>query len=313
MSLRIGPLTVIFHRTVRVAEGRQPANLPPSLGHIKLYEVSTFKDRCPSTWEPEGVFMGLHPNEAMWMSFGTASPVALLVGAGSVNALTGQRLGTKLEADNYLVTPPQPWLDGWKGDTGGTVYQFCATAYKKGDGLTVAEQIIGAESRTGGIGIALFEPKEPLPVKHHTPSQGWGPDAYDSIPVASAGGSTTMSFTASATGQSVNSVQRARAVGFTEYGLGKGGLIKQHIYPDPYGLDVWRELPSQSRAIYLVEAALLAEITGEPIPAPVTQKSFTGPWFAVQDTHLGDVPGAAVFTGLKSVFAEESDPVPKKA
>jgi len=68
----------------------------------------------------------------------------MLVGAGGINALSGEKLGVTLERENYLVAPPQPWLDGWK-DKDGTVYQFVATAYQKGQGITVAEQLMGED------------------------------------------------------------------------------------------------------------------------------------------------------------------------
>src|SRR4030095_10042040 len=148
--MRIGKLEVVFHRTVRVADGRVPSNLPPNLGTMNVYKVADYRDRCPNA---------LHDTEALWISFrSSVLPVAVLVGAGGINALTGEKLGTKLEKDNYLVTPPQPWLDGWKSDD-GCVYQFVATPYQKGDGITVAEQLIGGESKTGAIGLAVFEPK----------------------------------------------------------------------------------------------------------------------------------------------------------
>lgn len=335
--MKMGPLSITFHRTVRVAEGRTPANLPPSLGHIRLFEVKNYRERCPETWEDEGIFLGLHDTEALWMSFHTPTPVALMVGAGSINALNGKPLGTKLEKGGYLVTPPQPWLDGWKA-TDGTVYQFVATAYEKGKGNTVAEQLIGEKSKTGGIGLALFESKEPLKTLHHKPYEGYGSDPYgdvhykslgvqgmsvascytasmgeDDTPVASASigplrsaKPTSANMKVGATsGQHTNSVRQA----FKEMGLGKGGKIVQKVYEDPYGLEVWKELPSQTRAIYIVHAELLAEITGQPIPPPVTQESYqNGPWFALKDEDKGDVAGTDAFTGLKSVFAEEQEP-----
>jgi hypothetical protein len=292
--MRIGPLSVVFHRTVRVAEGRTPANLPPSLGQMKVYEVSAFKNRCPETWEESGVFVGLHDQEAMWLSFHASMPIALLVGAGSINAINGKKLGTKLEPDNYMVVPPQPWLDGWKSEN-GTVYQFVSTAYKKGEGNTVAEQLIGAESKTGGLGFALFEPKEPLLPKGY-PTQGWGDDPYEDVsydnmlggapPMASGGpietyqssGATGISIASTASAAPAkHSVLRVASAGFKEMGLGKGGQIKQKIYQDPYGLDKWRELPTQTRAVYIVAAPLLAEITGEPIQKPAAQPLCLGP------------------------------------
>jgi len=156
---------VTFHRTVRVPEGRVASNLPPSLGRMKLFKVSDFQKNCPQDWAQEACFTALHETEAMWISFrAIGKPCAVLIGAGGVNALTGQKLGTKLEKDNYLVCPPQPWIDGWK-DVDGTVHQFVATPHKKGKGISVGEQLIGADSKTGAIGVAIFDPKEDVSLR----------------------------------------------------------------------------------------------------------------------------------------------------
>jgi hypothetical protein len=332
--MRLGSLEITLHRTVRVADSRTPANLPPSLGWITTYAVKDFRKRCPERWEDEGVFIGLHDTEALWLSFhAREQPVALLVGAGAINALTGKKLGTKLDTGNYLVTPPQPWLDGWK-NADGTVHQFVATAYRQGKGNTVAEQLIGAESQTGGIGIALFDAQKPLPAVHY-PSQKWGYGADSGEITSTHLGSGTIgsytsgndiSFAASHHSSITASVQSTKVttraarpssaslhkigarsdVAFSEMGLGKGGKIIQKVYEDPYGLDVWKELPTATCAIYVVHAALLAEITGHPIAKPIAQSDFSGPWFGLEDTALPDVPGTNTFTGLKSVFAEET-------
>lgn len=323
--MKIGPLSVTFHRTVRVVEGRVPANLPPSLGHIRTFEVKDYRERCPELWEDAGIFIGLHDTEALWMSFHASQPVALLVGAGSINAINGQLLGTKLETGNYVVTPPQPWLDGWKAED-GTVYQFVATPHEKGKGKTVAEQLIGDKSKTGGIGLALFEPKEPL-AGIHKPDEGYGFDPYGDygMPMASPGPTYDSAFSNTSsewvgTGKmksrlSAAGVARAAAAprrqSFREMGLGKGGKIRQKVYSDPYGLDKWKELPSQTRAIYIVHAELLAEITGQTIQKPVTQEQYGGAWFGLNDQEKSDVKGTDAFTGLKSVFAEETEPAKK--
>ena len=58
MYVQIGSLNVVFHRTVRVAEGREASNLPPSLGRFETYKVKDYKDKCPESWE-EGVSLFL--------------------------------------------------------------------------------------------------------------------------------------------------------------------------------------------------------------------------------------------------------------
>lgn len=292
--MKIGNLEVIFHRTVRVPDGRTPANLPPSLGRIEAYQVSKFRENCPESWEDGGVFIPLHDMEALWMSFDSPHPLAVIVGAGNVNAVNGEKLGTNLVKDGYLVVPPQPWLDGWK-DTDGTIYQFVATPYKKGDGLSVGEQLLKQDSKTGGIGIAIFEPKDREKLESVSkPKEHYGESMYDTL---------------SYFGQSVKmgAEPKMRGGSFTEMGLGKGGKIVQKIYPDPHGIEAWQEKPSATMAIYLVNAKTFAEITGLPEPPmPIGHKNYKSAWFGLSDNEMQDVQGSNSFVGLKSVFLEEN-------
>ena len=171
--LAFGDLTVSFHRTVQV-DPNSTLNLPPSLGRFKLYKAVDYPNSCPASWDERGYFIALHEREAMWLSFEISEfrsqPKAMLIGAGGINALTGEKLGIKLEKDNYVVMPPQPWLDGWV-DQDGNVYQFVATEFKKGEGLSVGEQILKSESHTGGIGLAVFDLIEPVEIKETRPEE----------------------------------------------------------------------------------------------------------------------------------------------
>jgi hypothetical protein len=290
--MKIGALEVEFHRTVRVADGRTPSNLPPSLGTMKPYKVADYNGRCPKAWDEGSVFVALHDTEALWMSFRhNGTPVAVLVGAGGINALTGEKLGTKLEENNYIVTPPQPWLDGWKSDD-GCVYQFVATPYKKGKGITVAEQLIGAESKTGAIGVAVFEPKDGRTLKvvsKPIEGYGWWP-AFIHFCEASLPTS----------GSDAEILYSRR--GFGEMGIGRGGKIHQKIYPDPYGIEVWQDAPVAAVAVYVVNAEAFEEITGEKIPLPVGHEVYKGLWYGLKDQDKADVTGTTKFTGLKSAF-----------
>jgi hypothetical protein len=303
IDLKVGSLIVSAHRTVRVPEGRTPAALPPSLGRMDLYPVSEYRQNCPASWEDEAVFVVLHETEALWLSFRTTDgPVAILCGAGGVNALTGTPLGLALEDGNYMVAPPQPWIDGWK-DTDGTVYQFVGTEYKAGDGLTVGEQILGAESKSGGIGLAVFDPIDRAKLKGvGVPSHG---------PVAMDG-----SYYGGVEGQWIptSSVLRCASVEskplMTEMGVGKGGKITQKIYPDPHGIEVWKSEPTAVRAIYLVGALAFAAITGKVAPpSPISSEEYNGTYFKVDDEKLQDVSGSAAFTGLKTVFQGQTKEV----
>ena len=328
--MRLGTLEITFHRTVRVPDGRQPSNLPPSLGRIQLYPVSKYVERCPKNWEPEGYFMALYDTEAMWMSFTPQHAVALLVGAGGINALNGEKLGTTLAKDNYLVAPPQPWLDGWK-DTDGTVYQFVATPYKRGEGISVAEQLMGQESKTGAIGIALFDPNDVKALKPILPPmEGYSGSIIDddfqwthaaggyankealmhcfgAMPEIECSATQVSSETAAAPPTDVTARLKCASRKFTEMGIGRGGKIILKIYPDPHGLDVWQAEPSAMLATYLVNAEVFEQITGQKVPEPVGHEVYQGHWFGMKDSQQGDIAGTQKFSGLKSAVFPAPD------
>lgn len=298
--MRIGKVEISFHRTVRVANGRSPSNLPPSLGRATVQKVESFRASCPDIWDDKGLFIPLHDTEALWLQFSASSPAAIIVGAGGVNALTGEPLGTKLESGNYVVAPPQPWLDGWKSKDDGCVYQFIATPYQKGEGLSVGEQLLGEKSETGGIGIAVFDSNKPLQPKA-SPLEGWSGGAYDSEFSYSSGVKSAM--------LSASPTRGMRSTSFSEMGIGKGGKITQKIYPDPHGLDCWNESPTQVSVVYLVNAEVYAEITGVTIPKPIGHESYTGAWYGLKDETEGDAPGSSKFDALKSVFPGDTSNV----
>jgi len=281
---------------------------------MKVYKVADYRDRCPKEWDEGAFFVALHDTEALWISFRhNGLPVAVLVGAGGINALTGEKLGTKLEKDNYLVTPPQPWLDGWKSDD-GCVYQFVATPYKKGEGVTVAEQLIGAESKTGAIGLAVFEPKDIRKLKPVSkPIEGYGDSPTDNdffwgtadlLKSADEGG--MIAYDDSSTLSDIGEAQEYSPLlcmrGFGEMGIGKGGRIHQKIYPDPYGIEVWQDAPVAAVAVYVVNAQSFEEITGEKIPVQVGHETYDGLWYGLKDQQAADVAGTGKFSGLKSAF-----------
>jgi len=271
--------------------------------------VADYPGKCPDVWEQGGFFVPLHDREATWLSFWTFEPVALLVGAGGINALTGKPLGTKLEKDGYLVTPPQPWLDGWKSPH-GTVYQFVAAPYEAGKGVTVGEQILGDKSVSGGLGLALFRAKDPSSLKpYHKPHELWGGDPYGPTPHQSFiggafhGGKMKMAASMPTAHVFSASVQHRTSFKGAEMGLGKGGEIVQKVYADPHGLEAWKELPEATMAVYLVNSVAFKEITGIDMPAPVGQEQYQGKWFGLGDAAEKDVAGSDTFVGLHSVFA----------
>jgi hypothetical protein len=287
-SVTVGDVNITLHRTCRVP-GSKLNELPASLGHFPIYKVADFKHGVPNGWREDSFFMPMYRQEAMWMSFSSLTPKALVVGAGNINAISGKpfsNLGgmdVRLEEkQNYVVVPTQPWLDGFKAED-GKVYQFVAA--EMGSGETVEGQITGEET-IGGTQFIVYDASKSLP---SLPS----PYAY----------CEEMVYSLCAT-KSFSSVRALRS-STVSMGLGRGGEINQKIYPDPYGVDVWKKEPSAVERLYFISSDDFKQVTGYNAPStPVTFEEYKKqglPWFSMYDKHLGDTPGSNVFGKLKPV------------
>jgi hypothetical protein len=106
----------------------------------------------------------------------------------------------------------------------------------------------------------------------------------------------------------MKSVSGDRGRELSEMGIGKGGKIIQKIYPDPYGLEVWKEQPMVTKAIYVVNAMAFEEITGIKIPAPIGHENYAGHWFGLEgrDRELDFANGPARTAELAGVAAKPS-------
>lgn len=345
-SLNVEGLGISFHRTCRVPQGKVNS-LPASLGNFPVYKVSDFQSGCPENWRPDGCFFPMYRQEAMWFSFDYPPvPRALIVAAGNINAISGKpfdrskdkfaseeerktvtagELEVKLEkAQNYLVVPPQPWLDGWKAED-GKIYQFVAA--EMGSGETVEGQITGEET-VGGIQFLLYEPKDGAKLVHATRpreyiSGGGAPTFGGGIPVFPC----SMGSLGDDSGflPSLRRVSKSGPVkhylsgssgSVRSMGLGRGGEIEQKIYPDPYGpegskqwqespAEVWNETPKAVEVFYMVSSEDFKQITGHEAPAtPITYELYQQygyPWFELHDQNYGDSKGSDVFGKLQPV------------
>jgi hypothetical protein len=297
--LHIGRLMVGFHRTLRIPDDGRDYPLPPSLGRFPLHRVEDFAATVPSAWNAHGgIFLPLYQREALWLSFRIApdwQPIALKVAMGMVNAITGKPWTESLSRSeqDYLVCPPQPWLDGMKTDA-GIIRQFVAMPL--GMGYTAEGQLTGQE-RFGGLQLVAYDPKpgrfvEPSPRR----------EALD-LMMASA-----VDAAAPAAG-----MQRALRLGSksAEMGLGAGGRMKQQVYPDPHGVETWDTSNTGRVYVHLVNSTLYRTITGrEPPPTPVDARAYSNagyPWFDLYDEHLGDVPGSDILKGVKSIKDKDAD------
>jgi hypothetical protein len=96
-----------------------------------------------------GVILPIYQSEALWIRFSAAYPFAVQIGAGKINAITGEPWNSALQKSpqNYLVVPGQPWLDGFSVAR-GMIRQFVAMPL--GEGYYVEEQLTG-KADTGGL------------------------------------------------------------------------------------------------------------------------------------------------------------------
>ena len=299
-SVDIGGIMISLQRTCRVPAGKTNS-LPAGLGNFPIYRVSDYRSTAPSEWRDDGFFLPMYRQEALWMSFLASEPRALIIGAGQINAITGKQfrgrggLDVRLEKEqNYVVAPPQPWLDGWKAED-GKVYQFVAA--ELGSGETVEGQIMGEET-IGGIQLVTFAPKHHLPIAHRPREHPIGGYSLGGgYPFMSEDGLKMYCLSSSGTTRGGFEV--------SSMGLGRGGEIIQKIYPDPYGVDVWKTEPNAVEVLYLVSSEDFARVTGFPAPpTPVTYEKYQElgiPWFELYDGHYGDTHGSGVFEKLKPV------------
>jgi hypothetical protein len=274
-GLRIGGLDITFQRTLRIPDDDNSYPLPPGLGSFPIRRVDDYADRVPEAWRAMGgVFIPMYQREALWLSFSGAQLVAVQVGIGKVNALTGRRWSERLtkRPQNYLVCPDQPWLDGINaGD--GFIRQFVAMPL--GMGYTVEGQLTGEEQH-GGIQIRAIVSKLPARTLEREM-------AYS---VADCASSPAM-------------------------GLGAGGKMKQEIYPDEYGIETWDRDKSGRVFVHIANSMAWREITGEePPPTPVSARLYAEhgfPWFELYDEGKGDIEGSKTLAGVKTITEVDDD------
>jgi hypothetical protein len=257
-----------LQRTVRVPLSETRFPLPPGLGAFPIRPLSMTDFKTPL-----GIVYAAptHEREALWLSFEAADwkPNAVQVGIGGINAVSGQPWEDFLSdlPQNYIVCPPQPWLDGVNTGT-ATVRQFVATRH--GRGRTVAEQL-KSSSVFFGLQVRVFEP---LP--------GVFPDE-----------------------RPLRSGRPSRAYSMPQMGVAAGGEILQRIYPDPHGLHTWDTGSFAEIGILLLSPGQWQELTGEAAPpSPVDAAVYAKlglPWFELDDDTEEDLPGAERLASVRPI------------
>ena len=287
-------LTISFMRTLRIPDDGKDYPLPPGLGRFSLVHVDDHRKAVPESWiEHGGVMLPLYQSEAMWINFESSYvdehqaryPFAVKVATGKINAITGEFWSNGLSRDpqDYMVTPDQPWLDGYSVEK-GFIRQFVAMPL--GEGYSAEGQITGSED-VGGVQIAVYPMKKEAFEKHwpQRPPKIIRKGIYQ--------------YSSASEGISMLRVKEA------DMGLAVGGRMRQEIYEDTFDLSDWDMNTSSRCFVHLANSQTWRAITGNnPSTKAPTAREYTShglPWFDYY-SDCKPLPGSDILSKLKSVI-----------
>lgn len=262
-----------FQRTLRIPDDGHEYPLPPGLGSFPIEHVEDYARRLPRGWsEHGGVLLPMYQGEAVWIYFrngGYFYPFAAKIAAGKIDAVTGEPWSKELGSapQNYLVIPDQPWLDGFCVGQ-GLIRQFVAMPL--GAGYTAEEQLT-EKAEYGGLQVVVYPMKrkryEELVAKRKMEAPL--PPACYSLP---------------------------------SMGLAPGGLMRQEIFEDQYGLDAWDQRFSARCFVHILNTVQWRAATGKPAPGkPPTAADYTEaglPWFDYYRDNLVALQGSTKLAGM---------------
>jgi len=264
--VRLDPaFRISLQRTLRVPDDGRTYPLPPGLGRLPLRAAAPYSG-VPQEWRNANHFLvPLYRREAAWLHFQAApsDPRAVKVAVGTINAVNGEGWDAVLKSapQNYLVCPPQPWLDGFK--TGPNIIrQFIAVPL--GSGLTVEGQLTGREI-AGGIQIASFRPK---------------PGAIAELQVTAKQSERVLGMGA---GGQIQQRIYPDPYGVDKWNPVATAVIQIHLLEIAEFAAWTGEPPPPS-----------------PVDAE-TYTRFGLPWFEIYDSDRGDVPASEALSGVKPV------------
>lgn len=281
--------SIDFQRTLRIPDSNSTYSLPPGLGRFSIRHAEDYSDKLPQAVKLRGgAILPIWQSEAMWLNFNNEGPhwdldfpVAVKIAAGKINAISGEhwRSGLHRDPQDYVVSPEQPWLDGFAIEK-GVIRQFVAMPL--GEGYSVEEQITG-KSEWGGIQIQVIPLKKNVWKRKLDQWKRRNRNVIESEELRTC---YSMAET-------------------TSMGLGAGGRMHQEIYPDPYNLDDWDFSAADRVFVTLVHAKDWKLITGENAQNfPPTAKEYSNaglPWFEYYGNDQGILPGSHQLSNVKSV------------
>ena len=274
--------SITFKRTLRLPDDGKEYPLPPGFENFPLTHVEDFHDRVPPDWRTRGgIFLPMHQAEAMWINFEGFYPFAVKIAAGKIDALTGETWSNNLNphSQDYVVIPGQPWLDGFAIGQ-GKVRQFVAMPL--GEGFTAEEQITGT-GEFGGIQIAVYPMRRDRFEEEERQRRLREANYRNGI-------------------DDMATYCRANTMG-----LSPGGVMRQEIYKDRFGLSAW-ETGAYSRCfVHIANSAEYLAITGHkpPMKSP-TAKDYSAaglPWFELYAKDKEVLQGSSVLANLLGIAA----------
>ncbi len=299
--------SIDFQRTLRVPDDDSDYRLPPGMGSFDLRHIEDYADKLPNeSIKRGGVLMPMYQSEALWIDFSGRYPIAVKIGTGKINAISGSQWsgglqhprqvseihsGKAMEAkQDYVVIPEQPWLDGYCTEE-TVIRQFVAMPL--GKGVTVEEQL-NPGSEFGGIQIEAFPlradkweamEKERIDRERREQEADRAKDDTDCLYACSMAPPDEM-------------------LADFSMGIAKGGRIQQEIYEDTFDASDW-DLSRSSRCwVHLCNSELWERLTGEQPPhKPFNASEYIRkglPWFDHYSESKG-ISGSPILKEVKSV------------
>lgn len=272
---------ITFQRTLRIPDDNRDHPLPPGLGNFPVDHVDDFADRVPAAWRSHGgVFMPMYQAEALWLNFSSSYPMAVKIAAGKIDAITGEAWRNELTRNpqDYVVLPEQPWLDGFCVEK-GLIRQFVAMPL--GEGYTAEEQLAGTDEH-GGIQLIVYPMKASEYEKLQREMTGM---VFGMPEVCMSAPDKTL-----------------------DMGLAPGGLMRQEIYDDSHGFDVWDTSVRSRCFVHLLNSLQYVTVTGKAPPTrPPSAKDCTDaglPWFEYYAADQKALEGSGKLASLDSVAAK---------
>ena len=280
-------LSIDLQRTLRLPDDGNTHALPPGLGSFPLRHISDYDlGENEMLKRRGGLIMPMFQADALWLNFNTIEsdmdstpyPMAVKIGTGKRCALTGEAWSSHLNQDpqDYIVTPDQPWLDGYNMGN-GEIRQFVAAPL--GEGITAEEQLSG-RGDVGGIQIQVFPMKKA---------------AYDDLNRCGAGSGIDILYHACE----------------LDMGLAAGGKMNQEIYEDENELSAWDQRQSERCFITIANAQQWQGITGEEPPMQAMDADdYTKaglPWFHHFEENKATLSGTDALSALKSFHQAKAE------